>query len=116
MTRPHIAASAPAPPELPVSPGEAVSLDTDPLLARLDSHAKGLSSDEAARRLRRGGANELPSPRPPNPLGLLAAQVTHTLALLLWAAAGLAFLAGLPQLGWAILAVILLNAGFSFLH
>jgi calcium-translocating P-type ATPase len=34
--------------------------------------------------------------------------------LLLWAAAGLAFLAQLPQLGWAILAIILLNAGFSF--
>jgi P-type E1-E2 ATPase len=42
------------------------------------------------------------------------AQLTHTLALLLWAAAVLAFLADLPQIGWAILAILLLNAGFSF--
>ncbi|MEO6196995.1 MAG: HAD-IC family P-type ATPase [Dehalococcoidia bacterium] len=40
--------------------------------------------------------------------------MTHTLALLLWAAAALAFLAGLPQLGWAILAIVMLNAAFSF--
>jgi magnesium-transporting ATPase (P-type) len=45
---------------------------------------------------------------------MLMAQVTHTLALLLWAAALLAFLAGLPELGWAVLAIILINAAFSF--
>lgn len=99
---------------LPVSPNEAVSLDADDLQSRLDSGAKGLTTEEAARRLRRFGANELPPPRPPSPIRLLAAQATHTLALLLWAAAGLAFLAQLPQLGWAILAIIVLNAGFSF--
>ncbi len=114
MKRPRIASLAPVSPELPVSPGEAVNLDAGVLLSRLGSNDRGLNTDEAARRLRQYGANELPPPRPPNPLGLLAAQVTHTLALLLWAAAGLAFLAALPQLAWAILAIILLNAGFSF--
>jgi magnesium-transporting ATPase (P-type) len=56
----------------------------------------------------------LPKARPPHPLRLLASQVTHTLALLLWAAAGLAFAAGLPQIGWAVIAIILINGVFSF--
>jgi len=47
-------------------------------------------------------------------LRLLSSQVTHTLALLLWGAAALALLAGLPQIGWAILAIIAINAAFSF--
>ncbi len=81
---------------------------------RLGSSAAGLSEAEAEARLRRYGPNALPKPRPPHPLRLLSAQMVHTLALLLWAAAGLAFLAGLPELGWAILAIIGLNAAFSF--
>jgi len=36
------------------------------------------------------------------------------MALLLWGAGGLAFLAQAPQLGWAIWAVVLINALFSF--
>jgi len=40
--------------------------------------------------------------------------VTHPLALLLWAAGLLAFIVGTPTLGWAILAVIALNALFAF--
>jgi sodium/potassium-transporting ATPase subunit alpha len=51
----------------------------------------------------------------------LLRQLTHFLALLLWVAAGLAFLGarlspewGLGPLAWAILAVILVNGGFSF--
>jgi len=113
MTRSHHVSSDTAR-DVPVPSGDAVILYEGDLLARLDAGARGLTSEEAARRLRRFGANELPPPRPPSPLRLIIAQVTHTLALLLWAAAVLAFLAGLPQIGWAILAIILLNAGFSF--
>ncbi|HEU4760351.1 MAG TPA: cation-transporting P-type ATPase, partial [Dehalococcoidia bacterium] len=93
---------------------QVLTLEAAELFAALGSSPAGLSSEEAARRLRRWGPNELPTPRPPHPLRLLFAQVSHTLALLLWAAAGLAFLAGLPQLAWAILAIIGINAGFSF--
>jgi magnesium-transporting ATPase (P-type) len=49
-----------------------------------------------------------------HPLRLLLEQLTHTLALLLWAAAGVAFLARLPQIAWAILAIVLVNGAFSF--
>ena len=46
----------------------------------------------------------------------LARQVTHPLALLLWVAAALAFVAGMPPLGVAILVVIVLNAAFAFVQ
>jgi calcium-translocating P-type ATPase len=60
------------------------------------------------------GPNELPH-RPAEPWWReLVRQVSHPLALLLWAAGALAFVAGTPTLGWAILAVIALNAVFAF--
>ena len=93
---------------------DAIALPEAEVLERFGSSADGLSGQEADRRLRRHGPNELPVPRPPHPLRLLLTQVSHTLALLLWAASGLAFLAGLPQLGWAILAIIGINGAFSF--
>ena len=100
----------PAPP----AAEDIAALDAAELFGRYESSPQGLSGEEAHRRLRRYGPNELPAPRPPHPLRLLFAQVSHTLALLLWAAAALAFLAGLPQLGWAILAIVAINAAFSF--
>lgn len=93
---------------------DVAALEADGLFARFESSPSGLSSDEAHRRLRQSGPNELPAPQPAHPARLFLAQVTHTLALLLWAGSGLAFLAGLPQLGWAILAIIAINAVFSF--
>jgi calcium-translocating P-type ATPase len=46
----------------------------------------------------------------------LLRQVSHPLALLLWAASGLAFVAGMAPLGIAIVVVVLLNAGFAFMQ
>jgi magnesium-transporting ATPase (P-type) len=76
----------------------------------------GLTSEEAASRLRKFGPNLLPAPRPPSALKLLLAQVTHFFAVLLWVASLLAFLAGTPQLALAIVAVIILNGLFAFLQ
>jgi Cation transport ATPase len=36
------------------------------------------------------------------------------MAVLLWVAGAMAFVAGQPQLGWAIWAVVLINGVFSF--
>ena len=44
----------------------------------------------------------------------LAVQFTHPLALLLWGAAALAWVGGIPALAVAIVAVIVLNAVFAF--
>jgi magnesium-transporting ATPase (P-type) len=78
--------------------------------------AVGLSAAEAADRLAADGPNVLPAPRRPPAARRLAAQAVHLFALMLWAAAALAVIAGLPQLGAAIVAVILLNALFSYLQ
>jgi magnesium-transporting ATPase (P-type) len=47
---------------------------------------------------------------------LPSGQLAHPLALLLWGAGALAFIAGMGVLGWAILAVILINAVFALLQ
>jgi magnesium-transporting ATPase (P-type) len=85
-----------------------------PLLRALGSGPLGLSAGEAAARLDRDGPNLLPEPRRPSLLRELAGQLTHFMALLLWAAGILAFVSGTPELGWAIWSVVLINGAFSF--
>jgi calcium-translocating P-type ATPase len=46
----------------------------------------------------------------------LIAQWTHFFALLLWVAAGLAIVAGMPQLGAAIAVVVVINGLFAFVQ
>src|SRR5690606_31992052 len=77
---------------------------------------RGLSGREAARRLAVYGPNQVRRRAERSLTRLLTAQLAHPLALLLWGAGALAFIAGTPALGWAILAVILVNAGFALLQ
>ncbi|MDX8034942.1 cation-transporting P-type ATPase [Lentzea sp. BCCO 10_0856] len=74
----------------------------------------GLSSAEAARRLRDDGPNALPAARGRHPLLLLVEQLVHFFALMLWAAAALALIAGMPALAVAIVVVVVLNGLFAF--
>ncbi|AUX37513.1 ATPase [Sorangium cellulosum] len=80
------------------------------------SAPSGLTEAEAARRRLVHGDNEPTPPRRSRPVRTLLAQLTHTLALLLWLGAGLAFAAGAPELGFAIVAVVVLNGVFAFLQ
>jgi Ca2+-transporting ATPase len=90
------------------------TLTTGAACEALGTAAEGLSENEAARRLEKFGANEIPEP-PHRPLWLkFTDQLTHFMALLLWVAGILAFVSRTPQLGWAIWTVILINAIFSF--
>ena len=90
-------------------------------LASLHSGESGLSTAEAARRLAEFGLNRVEEIRG-EPLVLrFAREFTHFFALILWLAAGLAFVAerydpgtGMATLGAAIVGVILVNGGFSF--
>ena len=76
----------------------------------------GLTSVEVAQRRARDGPNELPRPdRKPAFLQLLA-QWTHFFAILLWVAAVLAAVAGMPQLAVAIAVVVLINGVFAFIQ
>ena len=86
------------------------------LLRDLRTSPRGLSSREAARRLVAYGPNELRRRGGHHVWRELGRQFTHPLALLLWAAAGLAWLAGIGPVAIAILVVIFLNAGFAFIQ
>jgi calcium-translocating P-type ATPase len=91
-------------------------LPGDTVLAVLGSTPAGLDDPEVARRLVACGPNRLERVRR-RPLGWrLAEQFASFFALLLWVGGALALLAGLPELGWAIFAVILINGVFSFLQ
>ncbi|MFE2012899.1 cation-translocating P-type ATPase [Streptomyces sp. NPDC059491] len=76
----------------------------------------GLSAREAARRLAVHGPNEVRRRVRSSFVRELIGQLVHPLALLLWAASALAFVADLAVLGWAILAVIAVNAAFALLQ
>jgi sodium/potassium-transporting ATPase subunit alpha len=98
-------------------------LSADDVLKRLETVDGGLTTAEAGRRLREFGPNVLAAPHRYSALRGLIRQFTHFLAVLLWIAAGLAFVAelmkpgeGMATLGWAILAVIAVNAVFAFLQ
>ena len=74
----------------------------------------GLTDAEVEDRRLRDGFNELPETRGPHPWRLLLDQLTHLLAVLLWVAAALALLAGMPQIAVAIVVIVLLNGVFAF--
>ncbi len=90
-------------------------------LAALGSGEQGLSGQEARRRNTEFGPNRVEAAaREPLWLTLLR-EFSHFFALILWLAAGLAFLAehfepgqGMAELGFAIVGVIVINGCFSF--
>jgi calcium-translocating P-type ATPase len=100
--------------------GPAASVDaTEPvgrLLRDLRTSRSGLSGREAARRLIAYGPNQLRRRGGRHAWRELGRQFTHPLALLLWAAAGLSWLAGIVAVAVAILIVIVLNAVFAFVQ
>ncbi|MFJ3539009.1 cation-translocating P-type ATPase [Streptomyces sp. NPDC090109] len=110
----------PAAPERTDAPGRSPSFDPSEPLPRLrrelDTGPDGLSTREAARRLAVHGPNEVRRKAHSSFVRELTGQLVHPLALLLWAAAALAFVADLGVLGWAILAVIAVNAAFALLQ
>lgn len=97
------------------------ALSAEDVYRRLESSTAGLGSTAVEARLRHYGYNQLrPAARTFWPLAL-ARQFTHFLAVLLWIAAALAFIAdalkpdeGMAMLGWAIVGVIAINAAFAF--
>ncbi len=82
--------------------------------AALESRPGGLTAAEAAERQSRFGPNALAHVAGRPLLLRLASNFTHVMALLLWVAGLVAFVAGMPQLGLAIWLVIVINGVFSF--
>ena len=84
------------------------------VLELLKTSSTGLSEVEAKDRLLRFGANQLPQLKKRSLWFRFVDQLRHFMALMLWAAGAMAFIAGTPELGWAIWSVILINGVFSF--
>ncbi|MEV6426410.1 cation-transporting P-type ATPase [Nocardia sp. NPDC051463] len=96
--------------ELRIDPTERIDL----LLRDLRGARSGLTAREAERRLVHYGPNVLCRRGRHSWRRELAHQFTHPLALLLWAAAGLAAAVGIVPVAIAIVVVIVINAAFAF--
>ncbi len=90
------------------------ALPADQVYEALGSRPQGLTSEEAAERLKQYGPNALKEEKG-QPLYLkLLANFTHMMAILLWVGGIMAFVAQMPQLGIAVWMVNLINGAFSF--
>jgi len=96
-------------------------LGADDVVASLNSSPQGLSSGEAQRRLLEYGPNRVEEVSRESTVLRFLKEFTHFFALILWLAAGLAFLAewidpgqGMAKIGYAVVAVIVVSGIFSF--
>lgn len=91
-------------------PQSALNLIVDELLASLQSNSNGLSAEEAVRRLRDAGRNELPR-HPPIPWWrILLRQLRNPIICILGLAAAAALVAGEPLDAAFIAGVVVLNS------
>ncbi len=89
-------------------------LPVEDVYARLGSAPSGLDGETAAERRQRYGPNRIAEVRRRSKLRGFLANFTGLFATMLWVGSALAFVGGMPELGWAIAAVIVINAVFSF--
>jgi Ca2+-transporting ATPase len=86
------------------------ALDYKEGLKKLQTTEKGLTQDEAAKRLKNNGYNEIADKKPTNIILIFLKQFKSFLILILFIAAGVSFLLNHFLDGWIILAVILINS------
>jgi fructose-specific phosphotransferase system IIA component len=91
-----------------------VALNRDEIYLELGTSESGLSEEEAKRRLEDYGLNKLKAIKKRSLFISFISNLTNLLAILMWVGSGLAFLSGMPEICWAIIVVIFLNAVFSF--
>ncbi|MBI4260317.1 MAG: cation-transporting P-type ATPase [Actinobacteria bacterium] len=96
--------------------GELSTTPVGAVFAAMRTTPQGLDPAQASARYRADGPNTIPAPRGRGLIRGLLAQISHLFALMLWLAAGLAFVAGMPELGWAVIVVVVVNGGFSFVQ
>ena len=100
---------------IPTSASDHIAeLRSEDVYTFLASSASGLTSVEAKSRLGVYGPNTVTPAAPPRLLSRFASNFVHVMAALLWIGGGVAFLAGLPELGVAIWVVNVVNGLFSF--
>jgi sodium/potassium-transporting ATPase subunit alpha len=96
-------------------------LSVDDALASVRSSSGGLSSSEVERRRQEFGPNRIEKVRREPAIWRLLKEFTRFFSVILWCAAGLAFLAewfdpghGMARIGYAVIIVILISGVFSF--
>lgn len=89
-------------------------LSPEEVYSNLSTSKEGISEAEAEKRLEIYGPNQIEEVKQKPLIFKFLENFYNILALLLWAASVLAFIAGIFQLGFAIIAVIVINAIFSF--
>ncbi|HLA00953.1 MAG TPA: cation-transporting P-type ATPase, partial [Thermodesulfovibrionales bacterium] len=99
------------------------NLAKDEVLRSLVATENGLTEEEAKKRFLEFGPNEIQEVKKKPLILRFISQFTHFLAILLWIAAVLSFLSeylhpgeGMLTLGFAIIAVIVINAIFTFIQ
>ncbi len=97
-------------------PTELCSVKPDQAYAMVGSSRKGLSDEEAEKRLAEFGENVLTAKKPKPMWMRFGAHLVNMFAILLWVATVLSFLSDQAALGWAIILVIMLNAVFAFVQ
>lgn len=89
-------------------------LSVDDIYRELGTSTSGLSEQEARRRLVSYGPNVLREAKRRSLFLRFTENLYNLFAILLWVGGALALATGMPELAWAIFAVILINAVFSF--
>ena len=89
-------------------------LTSDQVFSALGTSPAGLTQEEAAARQAKQGKNLIKSEKKRSPVLAFLSNFTHLMAILLWAAGAIAFVAGLPELGVAVWLVNVINGCFSF--
>ncbi len=89
-------------------------LSVEDVFERVGSAPSGLDPRSVSERRTRYGANRIEEVRRRSKLRAFLANFSGLFAIMLWAGSVLAFVGGMPELGWAIIAVIVINAVFSF--
>ena len=90
------------------------SITTDEVLSSLKSGQRGLSSDDAAKRLFEYGPNQLESPSKPSPLKIFLGKFKDYMVLVLIFAAVISYIAGESTNAYVILGIVFLVAVIGF--
>lgn len=90
------------------------ALTKEEVFLELKTSDSGLSDLEAKKRLGEYGYNRLKKIRKVPLVVRFISHFTNLLAVLMWIGSGLSFWAQMPEAGWACIAVIFINAIFSF--
>jgi P-type Ca2+ transporter type 2C len=90
------------------------ALNKEEIFLELETSVNGLTETEAKSRLGEYGPNRLKRIKETSLLVRFTSHFTNLLAILMWIGSGLSFWAQMPEAGWACMAVIFINAIFSF--